>query len=117
MSIDDIDRTLRAGITTGDYTLTSGSSTIDIKPAVDKYATRYAGWIANNIIDGQFSNLRGIKSLILVGGGAVLIADHMTEWYGDKVLDASQYNHVKNIPATELNAAGGIRLAIARQNA
>ncbi|MEO0596682.1 MAG: ParM/StbA family protein, partial [Chloroflexota bacterium] len=73
LTTDDIDRTLRAGITTGNYTLTSGSSIIDIKPAVDKYATRYAGWIANNIIDGQFSNLRGIKSLILVGGGAVLI--------------------------------------------
>ncbi|MEL6524077.1 MAG: ParM/StbA family protein [Chloroflexota bacterium] len=115
---NDVDRTLRQGLTTGDYTLTSGGSSIDIKPAVDKYALRYADWISNNIIDGVFNGLRGIKSMILVGGGTSLIQPHLLSYYGDnKILDASQHAHVADVAPTDLNAVGGIRLALARQKA
>jgi len=112
MTVDDIDRVLRQGLETGDYMLRSGASQVDIKPAIDKYSERFAQWIANNIIDGVFNSLRGIKYLILVGGGAVLIAKYLKQWYGEKLLDASKHKQVKGINEVDMNAVGGIRLAM-----
>lgn len=117
ITTDDIDQTLRAGITTGDYTLVSGRSEIDIEPVVEKFAVRYADWISNNIIDGVFSGLRGFKSVILVGGGAILVNDQLKKYYPEKILDASKHKHVKKISPGELNAVGGLRLAVARARA
>lgn len=117
LTTDDIDQALRQGLATGDYKLVSGASAVDIETVVHKFAQRYADWIANNIIDGVFNSLRGIKSLILVGGGATLTAEHLAKFYEDKLLQVTDYPHVANVLATELNAVGGIRLALARQTA
>lgn len=70
LTVDDVDRVLRAGTVTDDYTLRVAGMEINLQPLVEKYATRYAEWIANNIVDGVFSGLRGIKALILVGVGS-----------------------------------------------
>ncbi|MEL6309425.1 MAG: hypothetical protein AAFQ52_14885, partial [Chloroflexota bacterium] len=83
----------------------------DLKPLVDRYAERYAEWISNNIIDGVFNGLRGFKSLILVGGGAILTQEHLTKWYHDKVLRFDEYKETKKIDPVFANAIGGIRLA------
>lgn len=117
LTTDDIDYVLRQGLNTGDYTLVSGGSKVNIKPAIDAYAQRYADWISNNIIDGVFEGLRGIKSLILVGGGATLVIQYLENYYPDKILSVSNYPHVAKISPTELNTVGGIRLAQARMNA
>ena len=115
LTTDDIDQAMRQGLSTGNYTLVSGASAIDIEAAVKKFAQRYADWIANNIIDGVFNSLRGIKSLILVGGGATLTADFLKEYYSEKLLQVAHHQHVADVLPTELNAVGGVRLAIARQ--
>lgn len=117
LTTDDIDLCLRNGLKTGDYALVSGASSIDLQKAVNKQAVRYGDWIANNIIDGVFNGLRGVKSLILVGGGATLVQDHLKTQYPNKILDASQHNHVADVHPTLLNAVGGLRLALARQSA
>lgn len=65
----------------------------------------------------MFNSLRGIKSLIIVGGGATLTAIHLAGYYPDKLLSVAKHKHVAKILPTELNAVGGIRLAIARQSA
>lgn len=115
LTTDDVDQAMRKGLETGDYTLTSGASAVDIEPAVQKFSERYADWISNNIVDGVFNGLRGIKSLIVVGGGATLTSPYLKRYYTDKLLDASDHKHVKSVLPTELNAVGGIRLALARQ--
>lgn len=112
---NDTDRALRQGLKTGDYSLIKGDSQVDIEPAVKKYSHRYADWIANNIIDGVFDGLRGVKSLILVGGGATLISEHLIVQYPNKILSVAKHKHVAKISPTDFNAVGGIRLALARQ--
>ena len=84
LSIEDAERVLRLGLISGDYTLTVAGQAVDVEPLVNKYRERYAGWIANNILDGVFAGLRGIKSVILVGGGALIVEDFMREWYGEQ---------------------------------
>jgi len=115
LSVDDIDQVIRAGLETGDYTLRHGGYEVNLQPLLDKHRERYAEWVSNNIVDGVFSGLRGIKSLILVGGGAVLIEDFMGEWYDEKLLDRRKHAATKRIHPVDFNCVGGLRLALMRQ--
>lgn len=117
MTTDDMDFALRRSIQTDNYELQSGSASINIEAAIKKYTERYADYIANTILDGVFNSLRGIRHVILVGGGAVLVSEYLQKYYPDKVLSVADYEHVANIPAIEMNAVGGLRLALARQTA
>ena len=111
---DDIDRVLRLGLVSEDYTLKVAGYEIDLQDLIEKQRTRYAEWIANNIIDGAFAGLRGIKHLILVGGGALLVEDYLQEWYGDKLLNRKKSATTKKIHPTDFNAVGGLRFALHR---
>jgi hypothetical protein len=115
LTVDDVDLAIRNGLSTNDYKVTSAGKEIDIKSVLDKFAERYAGWIANNIIDSQLNGLRGIRSAILVGGGATLVEAHLRRWYGDKILDRSANEATKDIHPVDMNAMGGLRLAIMQQ--
>ena len=117
MTADDIDRVMRLGLVSEDYTLTSAGVEVDIAPLVAKQRERYAEWIANNIVDGVFSGLRGIKNVILVGGGATLVEDYMIGWYDDKVLNRKKHASTRRIHPVDFNAVGGLRLALMRQKA
>ena len=114
LSIEDAERVLRLGLISGDYSLTVAGQEVDVEPLVNKYRERYAEWIANNILDGVFSGLRGIKSMILVGGGALIVEDFMTQWYGEKVLNRKKHPTTKKIFPVDFNAIGGLRLALNR---
>ena len=52
-----------------------------------------------------------LPAVILVGGGAVLIDNHMRDYYGDKVLDTRKHPLTKKIHPVDMNAVGGLRLA------
>jgi Actin like proteins N terminal domain len=114
VTVDDIDQVIRTGLEKGDYTLRAAGLTVDVKPLVDKYRERYAEWIANNIGDGVFNSFRGVKSVILVGGGTTLIRDHMLKWYGDKILDPKQNPSTAKVHPVDMNAVGGLRFALLR---
>lgn len=114
VTVDDVDRVMRLGLVSDDYTLKVAGYEVDLKPLVDKYRERYAGWIANNICDGVFGGFKGIKSVILVGGGATLIEDYMREWYGSKILDRKKHASTKKIHPVDMNAVGGLRFATMR---
>src|SRR5690606_19936520 len=73
LTVDDVDLVIRQGLTTGDYTLRVAGYEVELLPLIDKHRERYAGWIANNICDGVFNGFRGVKSVILVGGGAEMV--------------------------------------------
>lgn len=111
---DDIDRVLRLGLVSEDYTLKVAGYEIDLQPLIDKQRTRYAEWIANNIVDGAFAGLRGVKNMILVGGGSLLVEDNLSEWYGDKLLNRKKNPTTKKIHPTDFNAVGGLRFALHR---
>ena len=110
LSVDDIDAVIWPGLAEGDYSLKVAGYDIDLEPLTDKYIERYAEWIANNILDGTFDNLRGIKSLILVGGGTTLIEDFMHKWYDPKLLDRRKHASTKNIHPVDFNAVGRVTL-------
>jgi hypothetical protein len=114
LSIEDAERVLRLGLISGDYSLRVAGQEVDVEPLVNKYRERYAEWIANNILDGVFSGLRGIKSMILVGGGALIAEDFMTQWYGEKVLNRKKHPTTKKVFPVDFNAVGGLRLALNR---
>jgi hypothetical protein len=114
LTVDDIDRVIRLGLVSGDYALRVAGYEIDLKPLVDKYRERYAEWMANNIADGVFGGFRGIKSVILVGGGSTLVEDYLRKWYGDKLLDPKKYPSTKKVHPVDMNAVGGLRFALMR---
>lgn len=112
LSVDDVDRMIRQGAISGDYTLSVAGEEYDVQPLIEKWRERYAEWVANNIIDGVFNGLRGIKAVILVGGGALLIEDHLRGWYGDKIMNRKKHTGTKSLHPVDMNAIGGLRLAL-----
>lgn len=114
LTIDDVDAVIRKGLTSGDYTLRVAGYEVDLEGIISKHSERYAEWIANNIVDGVFNGLRGIKSAILVGGGATLAEAHLRRWYSDKILDPSQHDSTRKIHPVDMNAVGGVRFALMR---
>lgn len=115
LTVDDIDQVLRRGLVAGDYTLRVAGLEADLKPLFDKHSERYAGWIANTICDGVFGGFRGIRSVILVGGGVELVEDWLKEWYGDKLLSRNRHPTTRRIQPVDMNAVGGLRLSLMRQ--
>ena len=115
LSIEDVERVLRLGLISGDFTLTVAGQEVDLAPLVDKFRERYGEWISNNIIDGIFAGLRGYRNVILVGGGALLIEDLLPRWYGaEKLLNRKKHPTTKKIFPVDFNCVGGLRLALAR---
>jgi hypothetical protein len=115
LTVDDVDAVIRQGLTKHDYTLRVAGYEMDIEPLVNKYSQRYAEWVANNIVDGVFSGLRGIKSAILIGGGEPLTSKWLKKWYGGKILNRKDYDLVRRIHPVDMNAVGGLRMALMRQ--
>ncbi len=115
-TVDDIDLAIRRGVKKGKYTVAIGGYEADITPLVTKQSERYAEWISNNIGDGLFNAMRGIKRLIVVGGGAVLVTSYLRKWYGDKVVDPNAFPSTKNVHVADMNAVGGLRLRLKTVN-
>jgi len=115
ITVDDVDRVIRLGSVSGDYTIRAAGLEVDLKPLIDKHSERYAEWIANNICDGVFDGFKGIKSVILVGGGAYLVEDYIRDWYGDKLLDRKKSEVTNKLAPEDMNAVGGLRLALMRK--
>jgi len=118
VTTDDVDRVIRQGLATGNYTMVVAGIEANIKPLLDKHSERYAGWITNNIIDGVFNGMRGIKFLILVGGGTVFVREWINRYIGaGKLLDPNANKVAKGVDAIYMNSVGGLRLALSKQTA
>ncbi|MEM6284396.1 MAG: ParM/StbA family protein [Chloroflexota bacterium] len=121
-TIDDVDLALRVGLKIGDYIVRSGGTAVDIKPMLDKLTARYAGWLMNNIISGVFNGLRGIKSLIIVGGGTMFVMDAFQNEYNragdrDRILDPREHPLTLDLHPVDMNAVGGLRFGLMKQRA
>ncbi len=114
LSVDDIDVVIRRGLEEKDYTLKVAGVEVELQSLMEKHSVRFAEWIANNICDGVFGSFRGIKSVIVVGGEATLVEDHLKKWYGPKILDRKKYPSTKKIHPVDFNAVGGLRFALMR---
>ena len=64
----------------------------------------------------RYDGLKDINSLLVVGGNAAYIMPHLQNWYG-KVIDYTGWREFSGLHPADLNAAGGLRLALARLNA
>ena len=114
LTVDDIDVAIRKGLSEDNWKVYSAGKSVDLKSPMETYRKRYAEWIANNICDGQFNGFRGVKSVVLIGGGSLLIQDYLQKWYPDKIFDPSQHETTKKIHPVYFNAIGGMRLAMMR---
>lgn len=114
VTVDDVDAAIRRGLTTGDFKLKVAGYEMNLEPLFNRYSERYADWVANNVCDGMFNSFRGVKSVILVGGGATMIGDKLRELYPGKILDPKKYAHVKKVHPVDMNAVGGLRYALMR---
>lgn len=125
LTVDDIDHVIRRGFIGEDFSLSVAGMEVDLAPAVQSLSERYADWIANNICDGVFNGFRGVKAVILVGGGATMVADKLQDIYGifnpkstdrgGKVLNAKKHPMTKKVHPVDMNAVGGLRFAMMRQ--
>lgn len=114
VTIDDVDALLRRGLNTGDYTFKVAGYEMNLQSLAHNLFERYADWIGNNICDGVFNGFRGTKSVILVGGGAVMVGEKLRELYPDKILDPGKLPQTKKVHPADMNAVGGWRLAMLR---
>jgi hypothetical protein len=116
VTTDDLDKVLRLASASGDYVLRFGRAEVDLLPTLKGLAEDYAGWLSNNVIDSRFNGLRGISRLLVIGGNADYVTDHLKNWYGEKVVTAAEWRGaVGRLHAADLNAEGAKRLALARQ--
>lgn len=116
VTTDDIDRVLRLAAASGDYTLHFGLASVDLLPALEPLALQYAHWLANNVIDSRFNGLRGINRILTVGGNASYVTSHFAEWYAGKAITDREWSGLNGWHPADLNAVGGLRLALARLN-
>jgi hypothetical protein len=124
VTLDDMDVVLRRGFTEGDYHLRVAGQELDLQSAVEGICERYADWVANNICDGVFNGFRGIKAVVLVGGGAVMVAQKLLDIYGaynlnapakgGKIVDIRKHPATKKVHPVDMNAVGGLRYALYR---
>ena len=93
--------------------IVSAGKSMDLTEAVRAASKRYTEWIVANIFDSHYRGLLGIKYVIVVGGGAYLISEHLKEdvQMGAKIFDYSKLSQLKGVRPTELNAIGGQRWA------
>ena len=119
LTVDDVDSVLRQGFMEGDFTLEVAGKEINLESAVGRFTERYADWIANNIIDGIFNGFQGIRTAIMVGGGAAMVTDKLQELYGvydpkkpekgGKILNLKKHDTTKKVHPVDMNAVGGLR--------
>lgn len=115
VTVDDIDRVIRLGSVSGEYEITLGATTVDIAELVNDYRARFAELLANNLLDSQYDGLRGMRGLILIGGGTSLVEDNLRKWYDEKILDTTKHEHTKKLHPVDMNAVGGLRLSLFQQ--
>lgn len=116
-TVDDIDIAFRRGFDSGDFMVNIGGFEAPITPYVEKHSERYAGFIANAILDGVYNSLTGIQKVYLVGGGSLFITPFIKNWYGDKIANPNAYPSTKNVHVVDMNAMGGLRWRLKKLNA
>lgn len=115
-TVDDVDKAIRLGSVSSDYRMTFGGAEVDLKPMLDYLGKQYTDWLANNALDTRFDALREINNILVVGGNAPMVIEHLKAWYPGKVIEYTGWREFAGLHPADLNAAGSIRLALARQN-
>lgn len=92
-----------------------GGYTVDLFSVMQRQIAEYVGWIGNNVL-ARYDGLRGIRHVVLVGGGASLITPLLFAMYPDKVKNSSEPPHYAagRISPVNMNAYGGLRVAVAK---
>jgi len=99
-----------------DCQLYGPQNTVKLGRMFESRCNLYANWVANVIIDTGYEASRTCRSVIVVGGGAALIQKHLRQMYGDLIFDHSAVETLKGVRLMDMNAAGGLRMALANQH-
>ncbi|GIK67698.1 MAG: hypothetical protein BroJett018_54920 [Chloroflexota bacterium] len=122
VSEDDIDQLIRAYAIAKDDServeaciLYHGGYTVDLYSQMQNCIATYVNWIVSNALS-RFDGLRGVKNVVLVGGGASLITEYLSELYPDKIKNSSTPPHYAagKVHPVNANVVGGLRVALAR---
>jgi len=114
INLYDIDRALRNGLKTGEFTVSSGLSNIDIEERFNAYKGAFSNAVAD-LLDSQYSSLRNVQKVVLVGGGATFINDLLAETYPNRTATLENYSSMKDVSPLEANVIGGLRLSLMKQ--
>lgn len=95
-----------------------GGYTVDLFSVMQRQIAEYVGWINNNVL-ARYDGLRGIRHVVLVGGGASLITQQLHELFPDKIKNSTEppYYAANRISPVNMNAYGGLRVAVAKVRA
>lgn len=119
---DDIDVLIRSFASAADErgqqtacALNHGGYVVDLYPVMTRAISSYVNWIGNNILP-RFDGLRGVKHVVLIGGGASLITPLLCDLYPEKIKNSSTPPHyaLSRIAPHNLNVIGGLRVALAK---
>lgn len=116
LNIGHVDSAIRQGLVTGEFVLNPDNLAIDIGDRLKYHCERYAEWVANTIIDGDFDKLDTVRAAYSIGGWDNLCGDLIRKWYPDKFIDPKKVDTLKKLDPVDVNAVGGLRLAIALAN-
>lgn len=96
-------------------TLYHGGYTVDLYAAFQRECANYVNWIGNNVL-AKFDGLRGVKHVVLVGGGAALITPLMCAMFPDKIKNSETPPHYAagKVHPVNMNVIGGLRIAVAK---
>ena len=89
---------------------------IQLGRGFERYIDQYAYWVESAIIDSKYEAADKCSSIILIGGGGALIKRHLKGTYGDLILDTGKIASVKGVHPIDMNAVGGLRMAMAAKH-
>ncbi|GAB4528542.1 MAG: hypothetical protein OHK0046_47470 [Anaerolineae bacterium] len=111
VQLHDLEQVIRLGQTVGDWVLSRGNTSKDLRQVVQQLYERYAIWIDNNIIvsDPRIRGFRGITRVMFPGGGLEMAIPTFHAKYGDrtKFVDLSEFDWcagVDNVTAENFGA-------------
>lgn len=118
-TVEDVDKCIRDGALTGEYTIHRGRTVADLTDAIEITRQQYADEIFD-ILESEHNRLRSVRNAILVGGGAPLVEDYLSALFLDddgnsRFMDRAQFDHLQGYHPAGLNALGGLQLIIQRK--
>lgn len=116
LNIGHVDAAIRKGLVTGEFILDPDNIARDIGEMVERLSEKYAGYLSNNIIDGDYDGLNSVRLAYPIGGWDNLCGKYIRNWYGEKIIDSKKVDTIRKLDPVDINAVGGLRFVLAMAN-
>lgn len=85
---------------------------VDLSEWIDDLGARLADLIDNDIFQKQWNGLGDVDRVILAGGVAYMVAQHLKERYPNVIVLREEFPHSSHVPYELMNAVGHLRLRL-----